>query len=422
MNHNYLFFWPRWTGKTTVARILAKAVNCLQPQNWNPCNACPNCETINKGVTLDYVEIDAASHTWVDNIREEILDKVSYQPTNLKKKIYVIDEVHMLSKWAFNALLKTIEEPKDHMCFILATTEFHKIPDTILSRCQVFNFKKVPWDNIIDHLKWICDKETLAYEQWALQIIAKISEWCVRDAIKYIDQVSVLWDVTEKNITRFLGIAWETSIKTLIQIIKEKDSETLFKEIDGLAEQGIDLHQFAKQTLMYIDQHFLEDINFYMTLSQWFSDIISMIRYYPYPTMAYKIILHKHMQWWSDDTNKKTVTIPSQKKEEPVKEEVVENKKEPFTWPISKDNLMELFCERIESSVLRNNIRDHSFIQGILEEEVEFVVISKLTITIMEKEENKKHLENILSDLLWRPIRMHITLQNKEDYLHNSLI
>ena len=138
------------------------------------------------------MEIDAASHTGVDNIREEIIDKALYPPTALKKKIYVIDEVHMLSKGAFNALLKTIEEPKNNVCFIFATTEIHKVPDTIISRCQVFNYRKVPNKATINHLEKICQTEQLHYQENALEIIANISEGCVRDAVKYVDQVSIL--------------------------------------------------------------------------------------------------------------------------------------------------------------------------------------------------------------------------------------
>jgi DNA polymerase-3 subunit gamma/tau len=171
---------------------LAKAINCLDPVDGNPCNTCTNCTIINEGTSLDYVEIDAASHTGVDNIREEILDKALYPPTTLKKKIYVIDEVHMLSKGAFNSLLKTIEEPKGNVCFILATTEIHKVPDTIVSRCQVFNFKKVSDEEIIGNLAHICDKEGFSYDQEALALIATISDGGVRDSVKYLDQVSIL--------------------------------------------------------------------------------------------------------------------------------------------------------------------------------------------------------------------------------------
>ncbi|MDR2415520.1 MAG: DNA polymerase III subunit gamma/tau [Candidatus Peribacteria bacterium] len=172
--------------------MLAKAINCLNPHDGNPCNQCTNCIIINEGTSLDYVEIDAASHTGVDNIREEILDKALYPPTALKKKIYVIDEVHMLSKGAFNSLLKTIEEPKGNVCFILATTEIHKVPDTIISRSQVFNFKKVSDEEIIANLAHICKKEGFSYDKEALALIATISDGGVRDSVKYLDQISIL--------------------------------------------------------------------------------------------------------------------------------------------------------------------------------------------------------------------------------------
>lgn len=220
VHHNYLLFGPRGTGKTTSARLIAKGLNCLNLQNGNPCNHCANCELINTGTSLDYVEIDAASHTGVDNIREEIIDKVLYPPTALRKKIYVIDEVHMLSKGAFNALLKTIEEPKSNVCFIFATTEIHKVPDTIISRCQVFNYRKVKNDAMVQHLLHIAKAESLEATIPALEIIASISEGCVRDAVKYVDQVSILGAINEENITRFLGVAGESTIRNLIVTIK----------------------------------------------------------------------------------------------------------------------------------------------------------------------------------------------------------
>ncbi len=296
IHHNYLLFWPRGTGKTTAARILAKAINCLNPQDGNPCNECANCRMVNEGKTLDYVEIDAASHTGVDNIREEILDKAAYPPTSLKKKIYVIDEVHMLSKGAFNALLKTIEEPRDNVCFILATTDIQKVPETIISRCQVFNFKKVDKKEMSKHLKSIIEQESLTSTDEAIELIAKISEWCVRDAVKYVDQVSVLGNIDEAHITKFLGVASETLIKDFLSLVQSGDAKVIFEKVDAIHNQWIDLHNFAKQTLMYIDQIFLEDINFSTQMAETFTDIIGNIRNYPYPAIIYKVAIHKHLE------------------------------------------------------------------------------------------------------------------------------
>lgn len=204
-SHNYIFYGPRGTGKTSTARLFAKAINAINvDEKGNPLPDDPNVQAIDKGTTLDYVEIDAASHTGVDNIREEILAKVPYPPTMLKKKVYVIDEVHMLSTGAFNALLKTIEEPREYVVFILATTEIHKVPDTIISRCQVFNFKKVSEHEIIEHLANIATKESLPYDHEALGLIAGISDGCVRDAVKYLDQVSILGSIDTANVSKFL--------------------------------------------------------------------------------------------------------------------------------------------------------------------------------------------------------------------------
>ena len=236
VHHNYLLFGPRGTGKTTSARLIAKGLNCLNLQNGNPCNHCANCELINKGTSLDYTEIDAASHTGVDNIREEIIDKALYPPTALSKKIYVIDEVHMLSKGAFNALLKTIEEPKSNVCFIFATTEIHKVPDTIISRCQVFNYRKVPNKAMIAHLKTIAQNENLQWSEAALEIIANISEGCVRDAVKYVDQVSILGDLNEENVSRFLGVAGETTLQKLIATIKTGNRDEIFTQLDAISQ------------------------------------------------------------------------------------------------------------------------------------------------------------------------------------------
>jgi DNA polymerase-3 subunit gamma/tau len=192
--------------------------------------------------------------------------------------------------------LKTIEEPRDNVCFILATTEIQKVPETIISRCQVFNFKKVDKKEIARWLKEIIAQEELTATDEAIELIAKIAEGCVRDAVKYIDQVSVLGNIDEAHITKFLGVASETLIKDFLKIIQGGDAKIIFEKVDEIHNQGIDLNNFAKQTLMHIDEIFLEDIQFSTKISETFTDIIGNIRYYPYPAIVYKVAIHKHLE------------------------------------------------------------------------------------------------------------------------------
>jgi len=413
---NYLFFWPRWTWKTTTARVLAKAMNCLNLSSGNPCNECVSCLTINKQSTLDYIEIDAASHTGVENIREEILDKVPYPPTHLKKKIYVIDEVHMLSKGAFNALLKTIEEPRDNVGFILATTEIHKVPETIISRCQVFNFKKVGKEDMTRHLQHIVKLEGLNYTPWALDTVVRISEWCVRDAIKYIDQVSILWDINEEHITKFLGIASESIIKNFLNLIKNKDRDAIFSEIDAINEQGVDMHNFAKQTLMYIDQYLSEDTDFLLAVSEIFTEILGTIKYYPYPAIVYKIAINKFL----NPSAPVEIAIPR-----PVQTQAAEAKAETTnTKPVAQawdSNLLAQLLARVDKPSLQKNLGEHIIIDSVEDDKVHIIVINKLTHTLLEKRENLEYLEKILSEVLNKPITLKVSFEKKEDYFWRKL-
>ncbi len=185
--HAYLFSGPRGTGKTSTARILAKAVNCLHPDpEQRPDNTCPICTAINEGSLVDLVEMDAASHTSVEHVRE-LIEKVHFAPTQARYKVYVIDEAHMLSNAAFNALLKTLEEPPPHVIFILATTEPHKIPETVRSRCQRFDFRRIPASLIVQHLRHILEQEGYEAEPAALEQIALVAEGCMRDAVSLLD-------------------------------------------------------------------------------------------------------------------------------------------------------------------------------------------------------------------------------------------
>ena len=413
---NYLLCWPRWTWKTTSARILAKAINCLDPHDGNPCNKCANCELINSWKTTDYVEIDAASNTWVDNVREVIIDQAGYQPISLKKKIYVIDEVHMLSTAAFNALLKTIEEPSGNVCFILATTELQKVPQTIVSRVQVFNFKKIPQDEMVAHLWEICKTEWFEFENEALELIATISEWCVRDAIKYLDQVSVLGKISTENVSQFLWISADATIKSFFEVVKTNDRNQIFEQIDKLA-QWTDLQQFAKQCIGYIDAHIMDDTDFYLKVSETFSEIMRQVRFYPYPAVLYKIAFNKFLNGDGEVAPVKTEKKMENKSEPKIeKKEEIEEKKVEETAEKKPDwDLWERVISQIQSSTTRQVFKDHMTIDKVTDNEVSLIHDNNMIAkTMLEKE--RKEIETLLEKELGKKVTLNVQWMSKEEY------
>jgi len=416
---NYLLYGPRWTWKTTSARILAKAINCLDPHDWNPCNKCANCELINSGKTTDYVEIDAASNTWVDNVREVIIDQAGYQPISLKKKIYVIDEVHMLSGAAFNALLKTIEEPGANVCFILATTELQKVPQTIISRVQVFNFKKIPQEEMVAHLENICKTEWFEYENEALELIATISEWCVRDAIKYLDQVSVLWKISTENVSHFLWISTDATIRAFFDSVKTGDRDEIFNQIDKLA-QWTDLQQFAKQCVGYIDSHIMDDTDFYLKVSEAFSEILRQVRFYPYPAVLYKLAFNNYLLWGDVESKRIKKSEPKKEVKAEPKAEKVEEKEEEKAEPKSDWDLWERVISQIQSSTTRQVFKDHMTIDNVTDNEVSLIhdnnIIAK---TMLEKEH--KEIEALLEKELGKKVTLNVQWMTKEEYFQRLM-
>lgn len=246
VGHAYIFYGPRGVGKTTIARILAKRLNCDSPKDNEPCNKCISCEEITKGISNDVLEIDAASNRGIDNIRD-LRENVKFSPMGGKYKIYIIDEVHMLTEPSFNALLKTLEEPPPNVVFVLATTEYHKIPETILSRCQDFTFKKVPINQLQTHIEGICKVEGIKFDEEGLFWIAKKGDGSVRDTLSFMEQAVTFTDSNLKGslIADMIGYQGvDVLIKFMHGILGLDDSVNVLQMIEDLSMDGVDMLKF----------------------------------------------------------------------------------------------------------------------------------------------------------------------------------
>ena len=239
LSHAYLFIGTRGTGKTTCARILAKAVNCEHPVDGNPCGVCPACRGITEGSVMDVVELDAASNNGVDNVRA-LREEAIFSPATVKKRVYIIDEVHMLSMQAFNALLKILEEPPEHLMFILATTELQKVPATILSRCQRHSFKRIDTPVITEYLEYIAGQEGFTLEHDAAELIARLAEGGVRDALSLLDQCSASEKIDLEAVYSAMGLAGNRRVAELLDHILRHNTEAALKAFSGMWMDGKD--------------------------------------------------------------------------------------------------------------------------------------------------------------------------------------
>lgn len=249
INHAYLFTGTRGTGKTTCAKILAKAVNCLNPQDGDPCGECEICKGIEEGSVMDIAEIDAASNNGVDNIRT-IIEEAAFTPTKAKYRVYIIDEVHMLSAGAFNALLKTLEEPPSHVVFILATTEVHKLPATILSRCQRFDFHRISAQDLANRLKYVAERENVQLDDDASMMIASVADGAMRDALSLLDRcIGVSTSITAEVVHTTAGLAGKEHLFKITDCIINKNTQSVLEIVEQLHNESKDMGRLCEELI-----------------------------------------------------------------------------------------------------------------------------------------------------------------------------
>lgn len=336
-SHAYLFCGPRGTGKTSAARITAKAINCVNPQDGEPCNKCEHCEAINTGRHQDLIELDAASHTGVDDVRD-LIEKAQFAPNFAKKKVYIIDEAHMLSKAAFNALLKTLEEPPNHVHFILATTEPHKLLVTIISRCQRFDFRRIGEADIVQQLKKIAKTEKIKTEEKALELIAYQTNGGMRDAIGLLEQLTEEGKLTTAQVEKNLGLTSLPVLEDLLAHLEKDETLEAVELVNDLTNRGVNLSQFVRDFLEATRQRMLskikqnEDWSFYLRVVEVFGEAGQAVKQSFIPQLPLEVACVKLRQTESTPAPKPAPASPAP---EPAAQKTAKPK-EPGTEPDAK--------------------------------------------------------------------------------------
>lgn len=303
LSHAYLFVGTRGTGKTTCAKILSKAVNCEHPENGNPCNKCPSCLGIDSGSILDVTEMDAASNNGVDDIRA-LRDEAIYSPSSVKSRVYIIDEVHMLSKPAFNALLKILEEPPKHLIFILATTELNKVPATILSRCQRFSFKRLLPADIISRLKYVASQENIDLTDDGAELLAHMADGAMRDALSLLDQCGSVGHLDADFISESIGLAGSQDTITLLRLIESGDIGSMLKKLDELYKNGKDMNSALDELSSLV-----RDVLLYKLSPSGSESLISgLFDTDTIKNLSKDVSVHKAI-FWLDTMNKSSATL-----------------------------------------------------------------------------------------------------------------
>lgn len=339
LSHAYLFCGPRGTGKTSLARILAKGLNCENPINdIEPCNQCSICTSINEGRLVDLIEIDAASNRGIDEIRE-LREKIVFAPSQAKTKVYIIDEVHMLTKEAFNALLKTLEEPPSHAYFVLATTEAHKIPETIVSRCQQFSFSRINVTDISRRLQEIADNEGATYEKEALDLIAKLSAGSLRDAIGLFEQMMTTGEVTAEKVSESLGLTGAEHLEKFFNYLLERKALKAVELLNQIKSKGKSTVQFLREVISHFREQMLinlgnsKDTQIILGFIEIFTEAKRQIDLSPIPELPIEMAIIKACEFAVEKPKAEALKEPEVEadtpKPEPEKEEIAKEKAEP---------------------------------------------------------------------------------------------
>lgn len=410
INHAFLFFGPRGTGKTSTAKIYAKLINCLDVKKIKSCNVCENCEKINNN-SVDIIEMDAASNNGVDEIRN-IRNKIDLVPTELKYKVYIIDEIQMLTKEAFDALLKTLEEPPKHVVFIMATTEIKKVPETIVSRCQVLEFKKIDSNTITEKLKNICTNEKIDFEMEALLKIAELSGGALRDSLTILDKAIAYSNkekITLDLIYKISNTISFNKIKNLANSILEKDESKFIEEYNKIIANDLDIISLIKNLLKYYEKNIDKHIDYDLIID--LNELINKISMSEIQGLLFKAYILKYITKTKPKIEKEILKIKKESKEE-MKNISCSQKNNKIKinncFVEAKKSYKNDYEEKLKMEIIKNNDKK---IISLLEKEIKMASPNTIIYSCNSKEKkllNDKilDLENLVSKILNKNINL----------------